>query len=342
MFLRQLSSSGSSFLPRSHPVLCRVGFRSSCGTSSHLLQFPTPYPWSVQGVPPWPPHLPAAYQVFSGSLFHPRNINLGNLTGSRCSFYTSATLMMERPDRDREPPHKRRKSEEEKRSMEGWQGHRGGSVGSTAGKNGGSKREQQRADSSTDRGSRPNHYFKDGSRDRGSNESERGVSKENSRGNDVGWTRTRDKHRNWKDSADQDETLNRGTRMHQRGWHKDPQPARTQTSQSEPEQGKGPQHKHNPWFRGRGGCERERGGRETQVKDRCSDGGPWAELLTQPFNKSLPQSSWQEAGANRQPLPPGTCPPAGQQESMKRKLALLGRILFSWIRFRINHVGLHL
>lgn len=329
MFLRQLSSSGSSFLPRSHPVLCRVGFRSSSDTSSHLLQFPTPYPWSsVQGVPPWPPCLPAAHRVFSGSLFHPWNINLGNLTGSRCSFYTSATLMMERPDRDREPPHKRRKSVEEKRSMEGWQGHRGGSVGSTAGKNGGCKREQQHVDSSTDRRSQPNHYFKDGSRDRGSNESGRGVSKENSRGNDVGWTRTRDKHRNWRDGAGQDKSSNRGTSMHQRGWHKDSQPARTQTSQSEPD--KVPQHKHNPWFRGRGGFERDKGGQETQVKDRCRDGGQWAGLLTQPLSKSLPPSTWQEAGANRQPLPPGTCPPVGQQEHaqpMKRKLALLRRIL---------------
>lgn len=317
MFLRQLSSSGSSFLPRSHPVLCRVGFRSSSVTSSHLLQFPTPYPWSSV-----PPCLPAARQVFPGSLFHPWNINLGNLPGSRCSFSTSATLMMERPDRDREPPHKRRKSVEEKRSMERWQGHRGGSVGSTAGKNGGSKREQQHVDSSTDRRSRPNHYFKDGSQDRGTSESGRGVSKEKSRGNDVGWTRTRDKHRNWRDGTDQDETLNRGTSVHQRGWHKDSQPARTQTSQLEPEQDEVPQHKHNPCFRGRAGCERDKGRRETQVKDRCRDGGQWGGLLTQPLSKSLPPSPGQEAGANRQPPPPGTCPEHVQP--MKRKFALLG------------------
>lgn len=316
MFLRQLSSPGSAFLPRSHPVLCRVGFRSSGVTSSHLLHSPTPYPWSsVQGVPPWPPRLPAAHQLFSGSFCHPGNINQGNLAGSRCSLYTSATLMMERPDRDREPPHKRRKSVEEKRSVEGWQGHRGGSVGSTAGKIGGSKREQQHLDSSTDRRSRPNHCFKDRSQDRGSDESGRGVSKDNSRGKDVEWTRTRDKHRSRKDGAGQDATLNRGTSVHQRGWQKHSQSASTQTSQPEPEQGQVPQHKHNPWFRGRGGCE-----------DRCRDGGQWAGLLTQPLSKSLPSRSWQEAAASRQPLPPGTCPPVGQQEHtqpMKCKLAPL-------------------
>lgn len=330
MFLRQLSSSGSSFLPRSRPAL-RAGFRSSSATSSYL---PAPFPWwSVQGFPPWPPRLPhphpAGHQVFSGRTLHPRSINPGNFTGTWRSFYTSATLMMERPDRDREPPHKRRKSAEEKRSVDEREGHRGGAAGLTGGKNGGSKREQHHLDSSTDSRLRPNHRFKDGSRDRGNNESGKGVSRENSRDKDVERTRTGDKHRYWKDSTGRDATTNRGRSAHQRGGHKDLQPERTQPPQSEPEQGKVPLHKHNAWFKGRcaeeqGGVERDTGGREEQLKERTSDGGRCTGLCS----NTLPPNPWQVAGATRQPPPPRTCPPVRQQEDVqpvKCKSSLLRR-----------------
>lgn len=338
MFLRQLSSSSSSFLPRSRPALCRAGFRSSSATSSYLPHFPAPFPWwSVRGFPPRPPRLPhphpAAPQVFSGRTLHPRSINPGNFSGTWRSFNTSATLMMERPDRDREPPHKRRKSAGEKRSVDEREGHRGGAAGPTGGKNGGSKREQHHLDSSTDNRPRPNHRFKDGSRDRGNNESGKGVSRANSRDKNVERIRSGDKHRHWKDGAGRDETTNRGRSAHQRGGHKDSQPERTQAPQSEPEQGKVPLHKHNAWFKGRGaeeqgGCERDTGGREGQLKERTSDGGRWTGFLSPPCSNTLPPNPWQVAGATRQPPPPGDCPPVRQQEDVqpvKCKFSLLRR-----------------
>uniref|UniRef100_A0A8C4NMG7 Angel homolog 2 (Drosophila) n=1 Tax=Dicentrarchus labrax TaxID=13489 RepID=A0A8C4NMG7_DICLA len=217
MFLRQLSSFGSSFLPRSRPALCRAGFRSSSASSSYLPHFiPAPHPWwSVRGFPPWPPRLPhshpAAHQVVSARTLHPQSINPADFGGRR-SFHTSTGLTMERPNRDREPPPKRRKSAEENRSVEEREGHRGAAAG---GRDGGSKREHHHLDSRADSRPRSNHYCKDGSRDRGNTAAGTGVSRENSRDRYVGRTRTGDKHRQRKDSAGRYDPQNRGRIYHQ-------------------------------------------------------------------------------------------------------------------------------
>lgn len=256
MFLRQLSSSGSSFLPR-----CRAA-------SSHLPFRRAPHPWwSAWGFPPWPPRPPCPLPQATSSSINPVR-----------SLYTRPALLMERPDRDREPPHKRRKCAEEKRSVEEREGHRGGAVG---GETGGSKRQQQEhPDSNSDSRPRPKQRFKEWSRERGHSEAGRCVSKENGRDKDGGgWTRTR-----------RDQTTDRGRSAQQRGEAEDPQPARTRTRPSEPEQGNVPLRGHNAWFQepeGRG-------------SDRSSEGGQWTGLLSR-----------QAAGADGTPVrPPNDKPPA--------------------------------
>ncbi|KAI3364589.1 hypothetical protein L3Q82_011371 [Scortum barcoo] len=211
MFLRQLSSSAASFLPASRPALSW-----SSSASVGLPRFtPPPHPCRpVRGFPPRPPRLPR--QVFSGRTPHPLNVNPGDAGGKWRSFHTSAGLVMERADRDREPPLKRRKSAEEKRSVEEREGPRGGS----------SKREHRSSESGKDSRPQPNHCFKDGGQDRGRSGAEKGVSRENSRDRGVERTRSRD------------ETPNRGRGTHQQEGRKE-QP-RTQTSESKPEQ-------ENPW-----------------------------------------------------------------------------------------------
>lgn len=286
----------------------------------------------MQGFSPWPPRLPrfhpAAHQVFSGRTLHPQIINPGNFGGS--SFSTSAGLMMERPDR--EPPHKRRKSAEERRSVEERE-HRGGAAAGVTGgktKDGGSKREYHHLESRTDSRPRPNHRFKDGSQDRGKNEDRKGVSWEYSRDKDVERTATRNKDRQRKDSASRDETLNRGKSAHQQGGHKDSQPVscRTQTPKSNPEQHKVSMHKPNPWFKGRsaeqqgGWCERNTQPPPSpppqgKLRERDADGGQWTRLLSQPCSTTLPPNLWQVARSNKQPPPPGTCPPVKQQEDIR-------------------------
>ncbi|XP_036943188.1 protein angel homolog 2 isoform X3 [Acanthopagrus latus] len=327
MFLRQLSSSGSSFLPCSRPALCRAGFRSS-GAPSYRPHIPAPHPWwSVRGFPPRPPRLPCspppAQQVFSGRTLHPRSIS----TGSWRSFHTSAGLLMDRTDRDKEPPHKRRKSEEEKRSISEREGHGGGAAGST----GGSKKEHRHPDSSKDSHPRPNHRFKDGSADRGSSEAGKGLHKENSREKDVERTKTWNKDRQRKDSCDRDETPNRGWSTHHQGGNKDPQTARSRghTPKSKPEQDEVPPHKPNPWFKERAaeqqrGSERNTKGPEGQLKDRSSDGGQWPGLPSRPSSTTRPSNPnpWQVAGTNSQPPPPGTCPPGRQQDDVKQSKSL--------------------
>ncbi|XP_051265465.1 LOW QUALITY PROTEIN: protein angel homolog 2 [Dicentrarchus labrax] len=324
MFLRQLSSFGSSFLPRSRPALCRAGFRSSSASSSYLPHFiPAPHPWwSVRGFPPWPPRLPhshpAAHQVVSARTLHPQSINPADFGGRR-SFHTSTGLTMERPNRDREPPPKRRKSAEENRSVEEREGHRGAAAG---GRDGGSKREHHHLDSRADSRPRSNHYCKDGSRDRGNTAAGTGVSRENSRDRYVGRTRTGDKHRQRKDSAGRYDPQNRGRSTHQQGGRKDSQPARTQPPKSKPEQDKVPMHKPNPWFKERGAEEQGRRERDTegtagQSRDRSSDGGEWPSLPSQSYSTTVPSNPWQVAGASRGPPPPGTSPSVRQHKDVK-------------------------
>ncbi|XP_018538428.1 protein angel homolog 2 isoform X2 [Lates calcarifer] len=326
MFLRWLSPFGS-FLPRSHPALCSVGFRSSSASFTSAPHFiPTPHPWwSVRGFSPWPPQLthahPAARQPVYGSLLHPLYINPGNLSGSWRSFYTSADLSMERADRDRGPPHKRRKSEEERRNNEERGGHRGGAAGTTGGKDrdGNSKREHHHLEPSADGRPRPNHSFREGSRDRGRDGAGRGVSREKSSDEGVERTKTWNKDRQRKDSSSQDGTQGQRRSQHQQERHKESQPAgsRTQTPQSKPEQEKPPVPKPrpNPWFKDRGaeeqgGHHRNIKGPEEHPRDRSSSGGPW----TGPRSTAHPPNPWQVAGANRQPPPPGTSQPVRQQD----------------------------
>ncbi|XP_068565166.1 protein angel homolog 2 isoform X2 [Cebidichthys violaceus] len=304
MFPRQLSSFSSSFLPRCRPALCRAGFRSSGASSSHLPHFtPTPPPWwSVRGFPPRPPRPhPPRHLVFSGRTSHPRSVDPGLFEGSSRSFASSSSsgLMMERSHRDREPPHKQRRSAEER-------DHRGAAAGARGGqaKDGGSARERHRLESP-----RPNHRFKDGSR-------ERGKSWENGRDGDVERTKA------WsKDGAGREKTPNPGRGEHQPGGRKDSQPAssRTQNPESKPERDKVPDRRANPWFKERGaeqrggGCERTTKGPEGQLRDRSSDGGQWTGLLSRP----RAPNPWRVAGADGQPPPAGTCPTGRRQEDEK-------------------------
>ncbi|XP_034755268.1 uncharacterized protein LOC117961015 [Etheostoma cragini] len=296
MFLRQLSSFSSSFLPRGRPPLCRAaGFRSSGASSSSSFPrcTPAPHPWcSVRGFPPRPPGLPrcppAAQRVFSGRTLPPRSIRPGTFGGSWHPFSTSAGLMMEQPDR--EPPHKRRKSAEERRSAEETK-HQGGGHGAKAGKarDGGSMKEHHHRDSSTDSRPRPHHGFKDGGKDRGTKGAGRGP----------GWTHCRDK------DVVRTKTGNKDSQPQTPKWKQD----------------KVPVHRPNPWFKG--GAAEERGGGwerkttppppEGQFRDRNSDGGPWTGLLSQQGDRTE---------ASRQPPPTGTCPPVGQQEDAKPERCL--------------------
>eukprot|EP00064_Thunnus_orientalis_P023473 superscaffoldBa00008903_g23717 len=298
MFLRQLSSFGSSFLRRGRAAPCRAGFRSGGDSSAspsrpHFTPAPPPW-WTVRGFPPWPPRLPrshpAARQLSSGRTLHLENINPGAAAaaGSWRSFNTSAGLMMERSDRG--PPHKRRKSVEEKGGNEERERNRGGAPGGKA-KDGGSKREQHHLDPGADGNFRPNHRFKDGKHGAG-----KGGSRENSRDKDSERTKSGNKDRDGntqrRDGAGRDETQHRGRSAHQQGGRKDSQPAasRTQTSGSKPEQQTQVTHKPNPWFKDR---------------DRSRDGGG---RQSQPRSTAPPPNPWQVAGADRQPPPPGTCP----------------------------------
>ncbi|XP_008291596.1 protein angel homolog 2 [Stegastes partitus] len=311
MFLRRLSSFSSSLPPCSHPALSWAGFRSSSASSSTYLPHftPTRHPWSsVQGFPPWPPQLPhshpSAHQVFTGRTLHPLNTYRGPSAGSWRSFYTSAGRMMERPDRDREPPYKRRKSVEEKRGAEEKEGHRGGAPGASGGrsKEGGFRKEHHHQGSNINSSLRSNHHFQDGGRDRGKNGAVKGVSRENSRDKDVERTKVVNKDRQRKDSSSKDGSPHRGRKEHQQGGQQDSQTAgaRTQDTVSV--------HKPNPWFKNRGteelsGLQRYPKGPAEQSRKLGSDGGQWPELVSHPHSTTPQQNPWQVDGAKRQPPP---------------------------------------
>ncbi|XP_028253971.1 protein angel homolog 2 [Parambassis ranga] len=188
MFLRWLSSSFSSSLP----PLPRASLRSSSSSSYRPRLMSVPHPWwSVQGFPPWPPRLrPSARHTFASRT--PLSLNPGSF-GSWRSFHASVGLMMECPDRDKEPPYKRRKSLEEKGSSEG---HRRGAEGGMA-KDGGARR--QHPDPGKDR---LNHRFKDGSRDKdGERTKDRQRSREDQRRGGHQWEGRRDPGRPEQDPA---------------------------------------------------------------------------------------------------------------------------------------------
>uniref|UniRef100_UPI003AAD754F protein angel homolog 2 n=1 Tax=Centroberyx gerrardi TaxID=166262 RepID=UPI003AAD754F len=221
----------------------------------------------------------------SGRPLLDHNVPLGNFAASWRSFHVSAGLM-ERPDRDRGPPQKRRKSAEEKRGVEEREGHREGAGEKV--KEGGPRKEHHRLDPSAAGGPRSNHWFKDRSRDRGkSRDGEKGGSRENSR--DKGGERSRTGNRDGDRSRHaelKDGTADRG-RSHEQGGRKDSQPAggsqtRTQSSGSKPSGQDSvslDNHKPNPWFKDRGkeeqGGHRRNGGglqRHWEVSPACSTG----------------------------------------------------------------------
>lgn len=304
MLLRQLSSS---FFPRSRPALSRAGFRSSSAASSYLPHLPTPHPWwSSRGFPPRPPHLPHPRPAASHVL--PWSVNPYNFSGSWSPFVTSAGRRMERADR--EPPHKRRKSAEEKRSVEERERPKGGATGTTQGAIGGSKKER-------DRHPQPNHRFKCGSESSGSSQPGRGVSKENSSDKSTERTRTGDKQQQRRHNAREDQSAKQGISAHHGGGHQGSQPSRTQLSQSGPEQVEVSLHRHNAWFKEKGRGEAGAGGREGQKQDSSSDGGQWTRILSLPCHDTLPPNPLQRGGAPGEPPPPGTSPPLRQQEDVQ-------------------------
>ncbi|XP_074542009.1 protein angel homolog 2 isoform X2 [Halichoeres trimaculatus] len=295
MFLRQLSSS---VLPGCRPTFCRVGFRSSTAFPSYPPpHLPTPPPWwSAQRFPPQPPRLPvpylAAHQVHSGRLVHPQSVTSGNFGGGGRSFYTSTGFRMEQHDRDRGPPYKRRKSVEVKRSSEGQEG------GVTGGKaqDWGSKKEHHAH-------SHQHERLKDGSRDRGRNGDGNRASRENCI--DKGRTKSWDKNKQHKDSANPQETQSRERSTHQqpglRDSHAD---SKTQATKSKPDRERTPTHKPNHWFKER----RE----EVQAGSERSSRGP-ERLFSDKRRTSLSPNPRQEAGAKKEPPPPGTDSPEQPQ-----------------------------
>ncbi|XP_071399141.1 protein angel homolog 2 [Centroberyx affinis] len=240
-------------------------------------------------------------------------VPLGNFAGSCRSFHVSAGLM-ERPDRDRGPPHKRRKSAEEKRSVEEREWHREGAGEKV--KEGGPRKEHHRLDPSAAGSPRWNHWFKDRSRDRGKNrDGEKGGSRENS-SRDKGGERSRTGNRDGDRSRHAE--LKGGTapdrgRSHEQGGRKESQPAggsqtRTQSSGSKPSgQDSVSLHspKPNPWFKDRGkeeqgGHGRDGGGTGGEPGDRSKEGGGGREPPPpQPPNPPNPTNPWLAAGARR-------------------------------------------
>lgn len=210
--------------------------------------------------------------------------------------------MMERPDRDREPPHKRRKSAE---------GHKGG--GAPASKEGGAKGEYHHRDF----GHQPNHHHKDRSKDKGENGSGKDFSRGKSRDKSVERTKSGDR-------STQSETQNQGRTLHHQHWHKGSQPAesRTQTTKSQSEQDVVCAHKPrpNPWFKNKTTHQQERPDvhPEAKQRDTGSDGGPFTTLPSQPLLPGLPPNAWQVVGAGWQPPPPGTSAPV-QVKTLQRQ-----------------------
>ncbi|XP_068454923.1 protein angel homolog 2 isoform X2 [Clinocottus analis] len=145
MFLRQLIPVSSSFL------LCRSSSASSCHLPHHSPSSP-PW-WWMRGPPPRPPGLPPCHPAARRGSFgigpRPRGVDPGSVSfsGGWRWFSSTAGLMTERHRGDGAPPHKRRKSPEE-RDRRGEGGRAGGGA-------------------ACPEAPRPNHRFKDGSRDRG-------------------------------------------------------------------------------------------------------------------------------------------------------------------------------
>uniref|UniRef100_A0A3P8UXB8 Angel homolog 2 (Drosophila) n=1 Tax=Cynoglossus semilaevis TaxID=244447 RepID=A0A3P8UXB8_CYNSE len=141
MFVQHLSSLGfAHFLPILPSSLFRTRFRSntslSISSSSCFPKFistPHLYPQSMRGVtlqtlrPPLTRPRPAPVrQVFSVGPLNPHS--LGSSGSSWRSFSSSTRFLMERYDRDREPPHKRKRSSEDRRARGGEEGREGGKV----------------------------------------------------------------------------------------------------------------------------------------------------------------------------------------------------------------------
>lgn len=129
MSLRQLSSRGSFLLSHGGSAVGRAGFRGSAATSyprhpQHLL-LPPPVPppcWSSRGPPSWPPRShPAASQLPSVRAAYLQGFSLTCCPRGLRSVFTCAGRRMEQAYRG--PPHKRRKSMEDKdRTKEGAAG----------------------------------------------------------------------------------------------------------------------------------------------------------------------------------------------------------------------------
>lgn len=119
MFLRQLSCRGSSLLFHSRSAVGRAGFRGTAATSHqqhphHLLQPPASPPcWSSWGPPSWPSFSRrTASQLPSATAAHPQGFNPTCCPEGFRSVFTCASRPMEQAYRG--PPHKRRKSTEDK------------------------------------------------------------------------------------------------------------------------------------------------------------------------------------------------------------------------------------
>lgn len=172
MSLRQLSCRGSSLLSHSGSAVGRAGFRGSAATSyprhpqQLFLRPPAPPCWSSRRPPSWPPcSRPAASQLPSARAVYHQGFSPTCCPRGLRSVFTSAGRLMEQAYRG--PPHKRRKSTEDKdRTKEG-----------AAGSN---------SNTEADRHPHPNHRLKHGGpADSGGTRPGRNAFKEKSSGKSV-------------------------------------------------------------------------------------------------------------------------------------------------------------
>ncbi|KAF7656080.1 hypothetical protein LDENG_00046340 [Lucifuga dentata] len=303
MFLRQLT-----FLPPNHPALLRASY----STRHFTHPAPTLHPWwSVRGFPPWPPHLPHSHQphrFLSNNTAHFQSTHPSNFTPRWRSFHASTGLMMEYPER--EPPHKRRKSAENKTSER--ERHREVEPGATQGK---TRRESRSLDTTTAKIPRSNHRCKDGSGDRGkTREGKGGDSQESSTDKDTERTRSGRGYGNggsqrknsvvW--GTSQDGTPDHIRSAHEKGGKKDMQPKSGEQD---------PVPKANPWFKQRAAGEGSKGpnkeGPQEDQVDRINEVGSQRDF------PPLLHTTIHPSSYSRPPAPPGSCPPFRQQDNVK-------------------------
>ncbi|XP_016889030.1 protein angel homolog 2 isoform X4 [Cynoglossus semilaevis] len=313
MFVQHLSSLGfAHFLPILPSSLFRTRFRSntslSISSSSCFPKFistPHLYPQSMRGVtlqtlrPPLTRPRPAPVrQVFSVGPLNPHS--LGSSGSSWRSFSSSTRFLMERYDRDREPPHKRKRSSEDRRARGGEEGREGGKV-----KDGISAKEPRHPGPTAHSRQHHHHSCRDGGGGRGRCDSIRGKNGERTTPGNTEYQQQKDRT---------------GAPAH--WWRKQSQPAgrrhskpEAQTVKADPDKGKVPAQRPKPCPTKRSIAEQGRGAAGEQPRS-GGGGGVWSsrphsdraggEKKEQPAAVTILQRQWEPTlPCSTEPPPPG-------------------------------------